>query len=120
MGLASGAVGVLALIDRNFQGFGKELFTDAGKYVIHFGSPPAEAAEQVCTAPLTSPLPASAMAGRAGLFPKRTSAATQPSPLPLLLSTLAVRMSGGQHDRGGAPGQAAAGAARDGAGGAAQ
>ena len=29
--------GVLALIDRNFQGFGKELFTDAGKYVIHFG-----------------------------------------------------------------------------------
>ncbi len=39
--------GVLALIDRNFQGFGKELFTDAGKYVIHFGSKPAEAAEQV-------------------------------------------------------------------------
>ncbi|BDA48458.1 Altered inheritance rate of mitochondria protein 25 [Coccomyxa sp. Obi] len=38
--------GVLALIDRNFQGFGKELFTDAGKYVIHFGSKPAEAAEQ--------------------------------------------------------------------------
>jgi len=39
--------GVLALIDRNFQGFGKELFTDAGKYVIHFGSQPTEAAEQV-------------------------------------------------------------------------
>ena len=39
--------GVLALIDRNFQGFGKELFTDAGKYVIHFGSKPTEAAEQV-------------------------------------------------------------------------
>ncbi len=88
--------GVLALIDRNFQGFGKcvrrpgmpvnctdcmissplgsqsiymllrlraalnykgvhitvftlsrELFTDAGKYVIHFGSAPAEAAQQV-------------------------------------------------------------------------
>lgn len=35
----------LALIDRNFQGFGKELFTDAGKYAIHFGSTPvAEAA----------------------------------------------------------------------------
>ena len=32
--------GVLALIDRNFQGFGKELFTDAGKYVIHFGETP--------------------------------------------------------------------------------
>ena len=44
--------GVLALIDRNFQGFGKELFTDAGKYVIHFGSKPSEAAEQV---PLPSP-----------------------------------------------------------------
>ncbi len=39
--------GVLALIDRNFQGFGKELFTDASKYVIHFGSKPTEAAEQV-------------------------------------------------------------------------
>jgi len=38
---------VLALIDRNFQGFGKELFTDAGKYVIHFGQAPQEAAEQV-------------------------------------------------------------------------
>lgn len=36
----------LALIDRNFQGFGKELFTDAGKYVIHFGDQPEEAAEQ--------------------------------------------------------------------------
>ena len=39
--------GVLALIDRNFQGFGKELFTDAGKYVIHFGDAPGEAARQV-------------------------------------------------------------------------
>lgn len=38
--------GVLALIDRNFQGFGKELFTDAGKYVVHFGNNPTEAAEQ--------------------------------------------------------------------------
>ena len=27
----------LAQIDRNFQGFGKELFTDAGMYVLHFG-----------------------------------------------------------------------------------
>ena len=36
----------MALIDRNFQGFGKELFTDAGKYVIHFGDKPMEAAEQ--------------------------------------------------------------------------
>ena len=34
----------------NFQGFGKELFTDAGKYVVHFGSSPTEAAEQVATA----------------------------------------------------------------------
>lgn len=39
--------GVLALIDRNFQGFGKELFTDAGKYVVHFGNKPQEAAKQV-------------------------------------------------------------------------
>ena len=36
----------MALIDRNFQGFGKELFTDAGKYVIHFGDKPMEAASQ--------------------------------------------------------------------------
>lgn len=40
-------VGTLALIDRNFQGFGKELFTDAGKYVIHFGQKPDDAAKQV-------------------------------------------------------------------------
>eukprot|EP00884_Botryococcus_braunii_P006963 jgi/Botrbrau1/16268/Bobra.0066s0050.2 len=33
-----------ASIDRNFQGFAKEIFTDAGKYVIHFGSTPTEAA----------------------------------------------------------------------------
>lgn len=39
--------GTLALIDRNFQGFGKELFTDAGKYVIHFGEDPDSAAEAV-------------------------------------------------------------------------
>ena len=29
---------------RNFVGFGKELFTDAGQYCIHFGYPAAEAA----------------------------------------------------------------------------
>jgi uncharacterized protein YxjI len=40
----------LALIDRNFSGFGKELFTDAGRYVIHFGGSPQEAAEQIHTA----------------------------------------------------------------------
>lgn len=34
----------------NFNGFGKEIFTDAGKYVIHFGSSPTEAAEQLATA----------------------------------------------------------------------
>lgn len=38
--------GTLALIDRNFLGLGKELFTDAGKYVIHFGMPPDVAADQ--------------------------------------------------------------------------
>eukprot|EP00967_Tisochrysis_lutea_P084440 scaffold118019_cov19-Tisochrysis_lutea.AAC.1 len=30
--------GTLALIDRNFQGFGRELFTDAGKYVLFYDS----------------------------------------------------------------------------------
>ena len=35
-------IDVLALLDRNFQGFGKELFTDAGKYVVHFGEKPAQ------------------------------------------------------------------------------
>ncbi|RMZ52650.1 hypothetical protein APUTEX25_000769 [Auxenochlorella protothecoides] len=40
----------MALIDRNFQGFGKELFTDAGKYAIHFGSSPADAARELATA----------------------------------------------------------------------
>ena len=37
----------LALIDRNFSGFGKELFTDAGRYAIHFGGSPLEAAQQI-------------------------------------------------------------------------
>ena len=49
LGETQQCAGVLALIDRNFQGFGKELFTDAGKYVIHFGDKPAAAAEQVTT-----------------------------------------------------------------------
>ncbi|KAH7622753.1 hypothetical protein Ndes2526B_g03592 [Nannochloris sp. 'desiccata'] len=40
----------LALIDRNFSGFGKEIFTDAGRYVLHFGGSPQEAAEQIHTA----------------------------------------------------------------------
>lgn len=35
---------VLAVIDRNFSGFGKELFTDAGMYAVHFGTSPHEAA----------------------------------------------------------------------------
>ncbi|GIL59690.1 hypothetical protein Vafri_14423 [Volvox africanus] len=29
--------GTLALVDRNFSGFAREIFTDAGKYVVHFG-----------------------------------------------------------------------------------
>ena len=37
----------MALIDRNFSGFGKELFTDAGKYAIHFGETAREAANFV-------------------------------------------------------------------------
>jgi uncharacterized protein YxjI len=36
---------MLALIDRNFSGFGKELLTDAGKYVVHFGNYLEDAAE---------------------------------------------------------------------------
>jgi uncharacterized protein YxjI len=61
------AGGTLALIDRNFVGFGKELLTDAGKYVVHFGSPPAEAAAQLRTAiaaahPGREPPPVSALA----------------------------------------------------------
>lgn len=39
--------GTLALIDRNFSGFGKELFTDAGRYCIHFGGSADEAAQQI-------------------------------------------------------------------------
>ncbi|KAF6252183.1 Scramblase-domain-containing protein [Scenedesmus sp. NREL 46B-D3] len=35
----------LALIDRNFLGFAKEIFTDAGKYVVHFGYSPQESAQ---------------------------------------------------------------------------
>ena len=40
-------IGVLALIDRNFQGLGRELFTEAGKYVIHFGESPESATHSV-------------------------------------------------------------------------
>eukprot|EP00879_Flechtneria_rotunda_P017867 GHRR01018727.1.p1 GENE.GHRR01018727.1~~GHRR01018727.1.p1 ORF type:complete len:463 (+),score=113.14 GHRR01018727.1:109-1497(+) len=35
----------LALVDRNFLGFAKEIFTDAGKYVVHFGYSPQTAAD---------------------------------------------------------------------------
>ena len=37
----------LALIDRNFSGFAKELFSDAGRYCIHFGQAPADSAQFV-------------------------------------------------------------------------
>lgn len=37
----------VALIDRNFSGFGKEFFTDAGKYVVHFGEKPVLAAKHL-------------------------------------------------------------------------
>ncbi len=37
----------LALIDRNFSGFGKELFTDAGRYAIHFGETAQQASQFV-------------------------------------------------------------------------
>ena len=40
------------------QGFGKELFTDAGKYVIHFGQQPRESAEQVANTIQVPPLAA--------------------------------------------------------------
>ena len=41
--------GTLALIDRNFSGFGKELFTDAGRYAVHFGGSATEAAHRLRT-----------------------------------------------------------------------
>eukprot|EP00197_Chlamydomonas_leiostraca_P013131 CAMPEP_0202872482 /NCGR_PEP_ID=MMETSP1391-20130828/21300_1 /ASSEMBLY_ACC=CAM_ASM_000867 /TAXON_ID=1034604 /ORGANISM="Chlamydomonas leiostraca, Strain SAG 11-49" /LENGTH=518 /DNA_ID=CAMNT_0049553531 /DNA_START=71 /DNA_END=1624 /DNA_ORIENTATION=+ len=44
--------GTLALIDRNFQGLGKEIFTDAGKYVIHFGAPTTHATAEEAQAAL--------------------------------------------------------------------
>ena len=37
----------LALIDRNFSGFAKEIFSDAGRYCIHFGQAPDDAARFV-------------------------------------------------------------------------
>lgn len=45
--LRDGQGNPLALIDRNFSGFGKELFTDAGRYAIHFGESPEESARFV-------------------------------------------------------------------------
>ena len=61
--------GTLALIDRNFQGFAKELFTDAGKYVIHFGLPANEAADE-------------ASVSRQALVDGRAAEATAGSPSP--------------------------------------
>lgn len=57
----------LALIDRNFSGFGIELFTDAGQYVIHFGGSSQEAAKQLqnqiqATYPDRTPPPVTALA----------------------------------------------------------
>ena len=37
----------LALIDRNFSGFAKEIFSDAGRYCIHFGQAPDDSARFV-------------------------------------------------------------------------
>ena len=37
----------LALIDRNFSGFAKEIFSDAGRYCIHFGQAPEDSARFV-------------------------------------------------------------------------
>ncbi|KAF5835974.1 Scramblase-domain-containing protein [Dunaliella salina] len=54
--------GTLALIDRNFQGFGRELFTDAGKYAIHFGSNTPQAPEgHEASIPSSSALPQPAL-----------------------------------------------------------
>ena len=38
--------GTLAVIDRNLQSFGRELFTDSGKYALRFGFRADQAAEQ--------------------------------------------------------------------------
>ena len=47
----------MALIDRNFSGFAKELFTDAGKYVIHFGEAQEQAAEHIANTVQAPPPP---------------------------------------------------------------
>jgi hypothetical protein len=69
--LRDAAGGTLALIDRNFSGFGRELFTDAGRYAIHFGQPAAAAAKQLrlqiaAAHPRREPPPAAELAAAAG------------------------------------------------------
>ena len=54
-----------ALIDRNFTGFGRELFTDAGRYAIHFGDPTQATALAAATRVIAAAHPDAAKEGRA-------------------------------------------------------
>ena len=54
-----------ALIDRNFTGFGRELFTDAGRYAIHFGDPTPFHALAAATRVIAAAHPEAAKQGRA-------------------------------------------------------
>jgi len=63
----------LASIDRNFQGFGKELFTDAGQYVIRF----PEGAPREVTPPPALEGNAAETGGPPALLPMRSLALTE-------------------------------------------
>jgi len=66
----------LALIDRNFSGFGVELFTDAGKYVIHYGGPPAASASASAASALSAQGRGSQQQSLGGSFGSSTDVGT--------------------------------------------
>lgn len=80
----------LALVDRNFSGFAKEIFTDAGKYVIHFGSTGHQQQQQQLAAEgaATAAPQVAAVAGPAAVVEAAPplGAATAPSVTPMAVA----------------------------------
>ncbi len=93
--------GTMALIDRNFQGFTKEIFTDAGKYVIHFGGKIADMAASSAQQAAAGAEEAGSTA--AGQLPAAAAVGGPPvTPLAVARTDVAVipTMSGNQLVRG--------------------
>ncbi|KAG2438624.1 hypothetical protein HXX76_005172 [Chlamydomonas incerta] len=82
--------GTLALVDRNFQGFAKEIFTDAGKYVIHFGYKGQQLEQQLQNQQQAQEAAAAAAAAAAAQPPQQQPAGAAGSSAPAAASGAAT------------------------------